>query len=144
MPDNEIQFAMRTVMCDCYFSRNGVDYNITSIVDNTAFENPERKHLTRSASATNTTGLVYTEGVKDPKNVTITAVGISLEMAKMLAEMYAKEERTDFKIIDRKTGRMRSFEKSIISQEPTQSQTGEGAEELNVSFILETFVVKDK
>ena len=135
-------FAMRTSLCDFYFSRNGVDYDITAVVDSNTFEDNERKHLTRGASGKNKTGLVYTEGIKDPKTLTTVFIGISQEMADMLADMYEKEDRTDVKVVDRKTGQMRSFKDAIVSQKPTQGTMGDGAEEQNVTVIFECFEVK--
>lgn len=135
-------FAMRTSLCDFYFSRNGVDYNTTNYVDSNTFEDNERKHLTRGASGANTSGLVYTEGIKDPKTLTTIFIGISQEMAGMLSDMYDKEERTDIKIVDRKTGQMRTFKDAIVSQKPTQGTMGDGAEEQNVTVIFECFEVK--
>lgn len=134
-------FALRSVVCDFYFSRNGVDYDVTAAVDSHAFDDPERKHLTRGASGKNKTGLVYTEGIKDPKVLTTVFVGISQEMAQLLADMYDKEDRTDIKIVDRKTGQSRTFTNAIVSQKPLQSAMGDGAEEQNVQVIFEAFEV---
>lgn len=90
-------YALRTSLCDFYFSRNGADYDVTAAVDSATFEDPERKHLTRGSSGQNKTGLIYTEGIKDPKTLTVAFIGLSQEMAAMLADMYKEEERTDFK-----------------------------------------------
>ena len=137
-------YALRTSLCDFYFSRNGADYDVTAAVDSATFEDPERKHLTRGSSGQNKTGLIYTEAIKDPKTLTVAFIGISQEMAAMLADMYEQEERTDFKIIDRKTGQMRSFKEAIISQRPLQGTMSDGAEEQTVQVIFESYQVEDK
>lgn len=138
------QFAMRTSLCDFYFSRNGEDYDLTVAVDSATFEDPERKHLTRGSSGQNTTGLIYTEGIKDPKTLTVVFVGLSQEYAAMLSDMYTKEERTDFKVVDRKTGQMRAYKEAIVSQQPRQGTMAGGAEELNIQVIFECYKVEDK
>ena len=140
----ERKYALRTSLCDFYFSRNGEDYDLTAAVDSAAFEDPERKHLTRGSSGQNSTGLIYTEGIKDPKTLTVVFIGLSAEYAALLADMYKEEERTDFKIIDRKTGQMRSFKDAIVSQKPAQATMSEGAEEQNVQVVFECFTVEDK
>lgn len=140
----ERNYALRTSLCDFYFSRNGEDYDLTAVVDSAAFEDPERKHLTRGSSGQNTKGLIYTEGIKDPKSLTVVFIGLSVEFASMLSDMYAAEERTDFKIIDRKTGQMRAFKDAIVSQKPVQASMSEGAEEQNVQVIFECFKTEDK
>ena len=137
-------YALRTSLCDFYFSRNGADYDVTAAVDSATFEDPERKHLTRGSSGRNKDGLIYTEGIKDPKTITLVLVGLSQEMAAMLSDMYEQEERTDFKIVDRKTGRMRSFKQALISQRPMQGTMSDGAEEQNVQVVLESYQVEDK
>ncbi len=137
-------FALRTSLCDVYFSRNGEDYDVTAAVDSMTFEDPQRKHLTRGSSGRNTTGLVYSEGTKDPKTLTVVFVGLSAEFAQMFADMYEKEERTDFKIVDRKTGQFRSYKEAIISQRPVQASMQDGVEEQNVQVILEAYRVEDK
>lgn len=138
------QFAMRTSLCDFYFSRNGEDYDLTAAVDSATFEDPERKHLTRGSSGQNTTGLIYTEGIKDPKTLTVVFVGLSQEYAAMLSDMYAEEERTDFKVVDRKTGQMRAYKEAIVSQQPRQGTMSDGAEERNIQVIFECYKVEDK
>ena len=137
-------FAMRTSLCDFYFSRNGADYELTAAVDSLTFEDPERKHLTRGSSGRNGTGLIYTEGIKDPKSLTVVFVGLSAEYAAMLRDMYEQEERTGFKILDRKTGQMRVYKEAIVSQPPMQASMQDGAEEQTVQVIFETYQVEDK
>lgn len=137
-------FALRTSLCDFNFSRNGVDYDITAAVDSSTFEDPERKHLTRGSAGTNTRGLIYTEGIKDPKTLTVVLIGLSQEMAALLVDMYELEERTDIKIIDRKTGQMRAYKDAIVSQKPMQGTMADGAEEQNVQVIFEAYKVEDK
>lgn len=137
-------YALRTSLCDFYFSRNGADYDVTAAVDSATFGDPERKHLTRGSSGQNQTGLIYTEGIKDPKTLTVSFIGLSEEMAALLADMYEQEERTDFKIVDRKTGRRRSFKQALISQRPLQSTMSDGAEEQTVQVIFESYQVENK
>lgn len=140
--ENKEMFAMRTSLCDFSFSRNGADYDITAVVDSRQLEDPEEKSLTRGASATNKKGIVYTSSIKDPKTLTVVCVGLSKEYADMVSDMYQNEERTNFIIIDRKTGRKAVFRDAIFSKRPHQEQMSEGAEELNISLVLKSFNVE--
>lgn len=144
MPDNNM-FNLRAVLCDAYFSRNGVDYSLTGVIDTSALEDPEEKQLTRGAFAGNKTGLIYTSGIKDSKTVTVRLVGLSAEYATLLNEMYKKEERTDFKVIDRKTGRRATFKDAIVGKRIIQENMGgEGDEEMAANLILRTYNVEYK
>ena len=138
-------FNLRAVLCDAYFSRNGADYNLTAMVDSVALENPEEKLLTRGFFAGNKTGLAYTSGIKDPKTVTVRLIGASAEYVNMLNDMYDKEERTDFKLVDRKTGRMAVYKEALIGKQLLQENMGEGGdEEMAVNLILRTYQVEYK
>lgn len=137
-------FALRTAFCDFYFSRNGADYDLTAVVDSKTFEDPEERSLTRGASGTSKKGLIYTSGIKDPKTITVVCVGLSKEYADMISAMYENEERTDFRIVDRKTGRMVAYKDAIFAKRPAQETMSEGSEELNVSLQLRTFNVEYK
>lgn len=143
MPDN--MFNLRAVLCDAYFSRGGVDYSLTGFIDTTALDDPEEKQLTRGAFAGNKTGLIYTSGIKDAKTITVRLVGLSAEYANMLNDMYEKEERTDFKIVDRKTGRRATFEDAIIGKRVVQENMGgDGDEEMAANLVLRTYRVEYK
>lgn len=143
MPDN--MFNLRAVLCDAYFSRNGVDYNLTAVIDSAQLEDPEEKQLTRGSFAGNKTGLIYTSGIKDSKTVTVRLIGLSAEYGSMLNDMYEQEERTDFKIVDRKTGRRATFKEAIIGKRIVQENMGEGGDdEMAATLILRTYQVEYK
>lgn len=132
-------FTMQMVRCDFFFSRNGVDYELTAMADSRQLEDPEEKNATRGASGRSKKGIIYTTGIKDPKTMTLVCIGLTKEYADLIAEMYENDERTDFKIVDRKTGRMAKMEDGFFAKRPIQEQMGEGAEELNVSLLIRGF-----
>ena len=140
MAEKEL-FNMQMVRCDFFFSRNDVDYELTAMADSRQLEDPEEKNATRGSSGRSEKGIIYTTGIKDPKTITLVCVGLTKEYADMIAEMYENEERTDFKIVDRKSGRIAKMENDFFAKRPVQEQMGEGAEELNVSLMIRGFKV---
>jgi hypothetical protein len=130
--------------CDFIFGYNGVDYNLTAETDAWSIEDPQAKHLTRGSSTTNKRGIIITEGTKDPRVITITLIAPAAEYLKMFKEIYNDEERVDFSIIDRVNGSKRTLKEAIIQKEPMQATMGEGADELNISLVIETYQIEDK
>lgn len=129
---------------DFGFSYNGKNYDFTKEVDSVVIEDPQMKKLTRGGSGKSKVGLPYSEGMKEARKVTITLCGIPSSYLKLLKSLYESEERIDSYCIDRKTGITRSFNNSLISQEPRQLAIQEGAEALNVLLIIETFDIVEE
>lgn len=140
MPDI---YSLQSRKCDFGYTYNGQSYDFTDQVDSVTVESPEKKHLTRGANGRNTRGLIYTEGRKDPMRVTVVFVGLHKAHANLFKEMYDEDERVEAYCIDRKTGQKRIFKECIISEKPIQTTMSEGAEELNVQVIFETYNVKE-
>lgn len=130
--------------CDFGSSYNGTNYDFTKEVDSVVIEDPQMKKLTRGGSGKSKTGIAYSEGMKDARKVTITLVGLPASYLKLLKSLFESEERIDSYCVDRKTGITRSFNNSLISQEPKQLAIQEGAESLNILLILETFDIVEE
>ena len=65
--------------CDFGVTLNGVNYDFEH-VENLQIEDPERTRLIRGGNAGNKTGLIYKEGTKEPKAITLTVIGMPAEL----------------------------------------------------------------
>ena len=128
--------------CDCTLVARGVSYDFTDI-DSVTVEDPETVELTRGANASNDDGLVYTQGSKDPKTVTLVLPGVPKELLDLMTDIHAKKERVEFYCISKSDGSSKAVKKAIISQKPQQLVIDDTAESMNISLILKSFSVKD-
>lgn len=128
--------------CDFGVTLNGVNYDFEQ-VDGLQIEDPERTRLTRGANAGNKVGLVYKEGVKEPKTITLTVIGMPLELHNLLKEAYSKKTRLDCYCVSRVDGSSKIAKNAILSQEPQQLSLDESAESLNTSLVFESFDVSE-
>lgn len=128
--------------CDFGFKYNGVNYSFTH-VQSFSVEDPEMNRLTRGANAGNNTGMVFKEGTKDPKRITIPIVEMSAEIKAVLDSIYSNRERVDVYGIDRKTGSSKTGKDCILCQKPQQLTVDETPDSMNVSLIFETFVTDE-
>lgn len=117
---------------------NGVNYDFDH-VDSLVIEDPESTKLTRGANAGNKMGLVYKEGVKDPKRWTVKILGMSTEIKQMLDACYVNQTRVDVYCIDRGDGSSKMGRNAVLAQQPQQLTVDETPESLAVDLIFETF-----
>jgi hypothetical protein len=116
----------------------GVTYEFTH-VQGLQIEDPENTKLTRGSNAGNKTGLVYKEGVKDPKRITVTILGMSAELKAVLDDLYSSQGRVDVYCISRTDGSSKMAKDAILSQQPQQLQVDESAESMNIALAFESF-----
>jgi hypothetical protein len=128
--------------CDFGFTLNGVNYDFTH-VDNMTIEDPERTRLVRGANANNKTGLVYREGVKDAKTITVTVMGLTADLFNLLKGAYADQSRMDCYCIARSDGSSKIAKNAVLSQEPKQLTIDDSAESMNVALIFESFDISE-
>jgi hypothetical protein len=128
--------------CDVGFSVNGVNYDLE--YDSCLLDDPQRKSLVRGANASNLTGLVFTEGMKNPKVMTIQAFNVSAAIFALAKGLYDAETRVEAYAIDRKTGSSRTMRKALLTKPPRQLSIAEGPDSLNVEFIFESFELIEK
>ncbi len=121
---------------------DGVNYDFEHI-QNLAIEDPERTKLIRGANAGNKTGLVYKEGIKDPKTITVTLIGISMDMHNLLKTAYADKTRLDCYCVSRVDGSSKIAKNAILSQEPKQLSVDDSAESMNTALVFESFDVTE-
>lgn len=117
---------------------NGVSYDFPHVQDMT-IEDPENTKLIRGANAGNKTGLVYRDGLKDPKRVTVTIIGMSIELKAVLDQAYDNRDRLDAYCIDRDDGSSKMAKNAVLSQQPQQLSVSESADSMNVVLVFETF-----
>ncbi len=124
--------------CDFGFKFRGVSYEFTHVV-NMAIDDPESTKLTRGANAGNKIGLVYKEGIKEPKKLTVTIIGMSGALKAVLDVAYDSMERLDTYCISRTDGSSKWAKNSVLAQRPQQLNVDEGAESMNVALAFESF-----
>lgn len=124
--------------CDFGIKIDGVDYQFVH-VDNLTIEDPENTRLTRGANAGNKTGFVYKEGSKEPKRITVTIAGMSVELKEVLDLAYKNQTRLDVYCISRNDGSSKMAKNAILNQQPQQLSIDESAESVNVALSFESF-----
>lgn len=128
--------------CDFGITIDGVNYEFTH-VDNFQVENPERTRLVRGANAGNKTGLPYREGLKEAKTVTMTVIGIPMELHNLLKDAYAQQKRVDAWGVDRVDGSSKIAKNAVIAAEPMQLEVSDSAESMNTALVFESFDVSE-
>lgn len=124
--------------CDFGIKLNGVNYDFTH-VNNLTIEDPENTKLTRGANAGNKLGLVYREGIKDPKRITVTIMGMDAELKAVLDAAYADQSRLDVYAISRADGSSKMAKNAVLSQQPQQLTIDDSADSMNVALAFESF-----
>ncbi len=117
---------------------NGINYDFDHVGD-LQIEDPENTRLVRGANASNKIGLVYKEGVKEPKKWTVTIMGMSLALKTVLDAIYEDRERVDVYCISRVDGSAKMGKNAILCQQPQQLTVDDSQETMNVVLMFETF-----
>jgi hypothetical protein len=128
--------------CDFGVTINSVNYDFEH-VQNLTIEDPERTRLIRGGNAGNKTGLVYKEGIKDAKSITVTLIGISMDMHSLLKTAYNDRARLDCYCVSRVDGSSKIAKNAVLSQEPKQLSVDESAESMNVALAFESFDISE-
>lgn len=129
--------------CDFGVTIRGQNYDFVHVV-NLAIEDNEKTRLVRGGNASNKEGLVYKEGIKDAKVVTVTIMGMDTAIYNLLREVYNLKERLDCYTIDRTDGSSKIAKNSVLSQLPQQLSIDETPESMNVALVFETFDIDEK
>lgn len=128
--------------CDIGVTINDINYNFDH-VDSFVIENPERTRLVRGANSGNTTGIEYKEGVKEPKVVTISVLGMSVELFNLLQTQYKTRGRMDAFCVSRSDGSSKIAKNAILSQEPMQLSLDDSPESMQTALVFESFDVTE-
>lgn len=124
--------------CDFGIKYNGVNYDFDHVMSLTV-EDPESTKLVRGANGNNKLGLVYKEGIKDPKRVTVTIAGMSAALKGVLDQAFENRDRLDVYTISRTDGSSKIFKNSVLSQQPQQLTLDDSPDALNVALAFESF-----
>ena len=124
--------------CDFGVKYNGVNYDFTHVA-NLQIEDPENTKLVRGSNGTNKLGLVYKEGIKDPKRMTVTIMGMSAELKAVLDAAYEAKDRLDAYCISRTDGSSKMAKNAVLSQQPQQLSVDETPDSMNVALAFESF-----
>lgn len=129
---------------DCSFgvTIGGVNYDFVH-VQNMTIENPEKTRLVRGANAGNKTGLVFKEGIKDAKTITVTVMDMPLEVHNLLKAAYDNKDRMDAYCISNVDGSSKIAKNAVLSQEPQQLTVDDSPESLNVALVFESYDVSE-
>ena len=116
----------------------GVSYTFPHVMD-MKIEDPENTKLVRGANAGNKTGLIYKDGLKDAKKLTMTIIGMTADIYTLLKGAYDNQTRVDVFCIDNSDGSSKIGTDSIMAQMPQQLSVDESTESMNVALAFETF-----
>ncbi len=124
--------------CDFGIKYSGVNYDFTHIAS-MVIEDPENTKLIRGANGNNKMGLVYKEGIKEPKKVTVVIIGMDSALKAVLDQAYENKDRLDVFCVSRSDGSSKIGKNAVLSMQPMQLNIDEGPESMNVSLVFETF-----
>lgn len=128
--------------CDFGVTINGVNYDFEH-VENLQIEDPERTRLIRGGNAGDKLGLVYKEGIKEAKTITLTVIGMPIEVHALLKAAYDDRARLDCYCVSRVDGSSKIAKNAILSQEPKQLSLDDTAESMNTALVFESFDVSE-
>lgn len=128
--------------CDFGFTLAGVNYDFEH-VQNLQIEDPERTRLVRGGNAGNKLGLIYKEGIKDAKTITLTVIGINVDIYTLLKGAYDNRTRLDCYVVSRVDGSSKIAKNAILSQEPKQLSLDDSAESMNMALVFESFDISE-
>lgn len=124
--------------CEFGFKKNGVSYSFPD-VDELQIEDPERNRLTRGSNATNKEGIVYRDGLKDPKRWTIPILEMSVALKEVLDGAFNNADRLDVYCVDRTNGSTKWLRSAVLCNAPQQLSLDATPESMNVSLEFESF-----
>ncbi len=128
--------------CDFGVTLNSVNYSFTH-VENLQIEDPERTKLVRGANAGNKTGLAYKEGLKEPKTITLTVLGMDMAVHALLKTAYQNKTRVDCFCVSRVDGSSKIAKNAVLAQSPKQLSIDDSAESMNTALIFESFDIDE-
>jgi hypothetical protein len=124
--------------CDFGIKVGGVKYEFPNVAE-LQEEDPERNRLTRGSNATDKIGIVYKDGLKDPKRWTLPILNMSAALKAVLDSAFEKQTRVEPYCVDKSDGSIKTMKNAILSNRPRQLALDETAESMNVSLEFESF-----
>jgi hypothetical protein len=124
--------------CDLGIKYGGVTYDFDH-VEGLTIEDPTTTKLIRGANAKNKTGLVYTEGIKEPKKLTVTLIGMSADFLALFTTIYESKARCEVYCIDRTSGSSKIAKQAVLSNQPMQLKVDDNPDSMNIELVFQTF-----
>lgn len=124
--------------CDLGIKLNGTSYDFEHVSE-VQVEDPERNTLTRGVNAKNKLGLIYKEGLSEPKRWTIPIMDMSAGLHNVLVGAFENQSRLEVYCISRTDGSSKMARNAILANMPQQLSLDETAESMSVSLEFVTF-----
>ena len=126
-----------------YDSDFGIKYNGTNYefehVQDLKVTDPEKNKLVRGSNAKNKVGISYKEGIKDPKEITVTIIGMSAALKAVLDAAFIARDRLDVYCVSRTDGSSKIYKNAVLSMQPAQLEVSDAVESMNVALVFESF-----
>ena len=117
---------------------NGVNYDFPHI-HGMQIEDPQSTKLIRGANGVNKIGIPYVEGIKEPKKITVTIIGMSGDLKSVLQTAYEGQTRMDVFCVSRIDGSSKIGKDAVLSMQPMQLNIDDTPDSMNVALVFETF-----
>jgi hypothetical protein len=124
--------------CDFGIKIAGISYEFTHVNELT-IEDPENTKLIRGSNAGNKVGLVYKEGIKEPKKISVSIMDMTIALKEVLDAAYDARTRLDVYCISKTDGSSKMAKNAVLSQIPQQLSINDGADSMNVKLDFESF-----
>ena len=124
--------------CDFGVEVDGVNYEYQD-VDGLQIEDPENTRLVRGSNGSSKSGLIYKEGIKEPKRLSVTLIGMQADLYPVLKSAFDEKKRVKCWAVDRTDGSSVIGKQAIMVQQPQQLAIDDTPESMNVVLIFETF-----
>ncbi len=129
--------------CECGIILNGVDYKFIG-VNTITVDDPETTGLIRGADAKDTVGLSYTEGLDQPKTMTVNLRNIPLDLSNALKAARRAKTRMDFYCIERASLESTTLKDAIIQKDPLQLEISNTPDSLAMDLVFSGFNLEVK
>lgn len=124
--------------CDVGIKVGGVNYAFTH-VNEVTIEDPENNKLTRGSNAGNKEGIAYKEGLREPKRISTTIMGMDSDLKTVLDNCFKNQTRCEFYAISRSTGASKMARNAVLCQIPQQLTLDDTPDSMNVTLMFESF-----
>ena len=124
--------------CDVGIKVDGQSYDFEH-VNSVVIEDPEFNRLTRGSNATDSIGLTYKEGVKEPKTMTMTIMNMSIDLKALFDRVFKDQVRVDAFAISRVDGSSKMAKEAVLAQVAQQLTLDDTPDSMNVTLMFQSF-----
>jgi hypothetical protein len=134
--------TLKIYNCDFGITVNGTKYEFSDVGEVT-IEDPEKNRLTRGSNGKNVQGLVYKEGVKEPKKWTSPILNMSADLKGLLDSIFIDQTRVEVWAIDRTDGSGKTAKNAVLCNRPQQLTLNDTPDSMNVQLEFESFDINE-